>query len=134
MIQKIGQNTCIMLRGSLEPAEAKIAQKCPYIFPSFPSLRVSHSLQAQPLDLLMALCNVMCRCLEPGWFVGDPTSLSCDNILHTFQSVNPPHGQWPAPMGSWRVFHSLNFVQKPKNSILSNITKNRYYLLSEVAE
>ncbi len=24
-------------------------------------------------------------------------------ILHTFQSVNPPHKQWPAPMGSWRV-------------------------------
>ncbi len=24
-------------------------------------------------------------------------------ILHTFQSINPPHGQWPAPMGSWRV-------------------------------
>ena len=24
-------------------------------------------------------------------------------ILHTFQSVCPSHGQWPAPMGSWRV-------------------------------
>ncbi len=24
-------------------------------------------------------------------------------ILHTFWSVNPPHWQWPAPMGSWRV-------------------------------
>ena len=22
----------------------------------------------------------------------------------TFQSVNPPHGQWPAPIGSWRVY------------------------------
>ncbi len=28
-------------------------------------------------------------------------------ILLTFQSVNPPHGQWPAPMGSWRVIHYL---------------------------
>ncbi len=26
-------------------------------------------------------------------------------ILHTFQSVYPPHGQWPAPMGSWRVYN-----------------------------
>ncbi len=25
-------------------------------------------------------------------------------ILHTFRSVNPPHWQWPAPMGSWRVY------------------------------
>ncbi len=28
-------------------------------------------------------------------------------ILHTFQSVNPPHGQWPDPMGSWRVSRFL---------------------------
>ena len=26
-------------------------------------------------------------------------------ILHTFRSVYPPHGQWPAPIGSWRVLH-----------------------------
>ncbi len=34
-------------------------------------------------------------------------------ILHTFQSVNPPHGQWPAPMGSWRVpvFPPIQIVQ-----------------------
>ncbi len=24
-------------------------------------------------------------------------------ILHIFRSVYPPHGQWPAPIGSWRV-------------------------------
>ena len=24
-------------------------------------------------------------------------------ILHTFESANQSHGQWPAPMGSWRV-------------------------------
>ncbi len=24
-------------------------------------------------------------------------------MLQTIQSANPPHGQWPAPMGSWRV-------------------------------
>ncbi len=28
----------------------------------------------------------------------------CPRILHTFHSENPPDGQWPAPMGSWRVF------------------------------
>ena len=27
-------------------------------------------------------------------------------ILHTIRSVNPPRGQWPAPMGSWRVTHA----------------------------
>ncbi len=26
-------------------------------------------------------------------------------ILHTFQSVNPPHGQWPAPMGSCNIMY-----------------------------
>ncbi len=30
-------------------------------------------------------------------------------ILLTFQSVCPPHGQWPAPMGSWRVYHGRSY-------------------------
>ncbi len=25
--------------------------------------------------------------------------------IASFQSVCPPHGQWPAPMGSWRVYY-----------------------------
>ncbi len=32
--------------------------------------------------------SVSCRCLEPMWFVRDPTSLACDNIPNTFKS-NP---------------------------------------------
>ena len=31
-------------------------------------------------------------------------------ILRIFQSVNPPHGQWPAPMGSWRVVYSWEVI------------------------
>ena len=53
----------------------------PYIFPK--EVRLSHSLKkVEPFDL-------------------GPSYLA--PILRTFQSVNPPHGQWPAPMGSWRV-------------------------------
>ncbi len=32
-------------------------------------------------------------------------------ILHTFQSVCPPHGQWPAPLGSWRVIYNRNIKE-----------------------
>ncbi len=39
-------------------------------------------------------------------------------ILHTFQSVNLPHGQWPAPMGSWRV---LLFCRFPIGLLCSGI-------------
>ncbi len=43
-------------------------------------------------------------------------------ILHTFQSVSPPHGQWLAPMGSWRVasfFREFSFfTQQKKNMII----------------
>ncbi len=48
------------------------------------SLRPSHSLLPQPLD------------------------------LRTFLSVSPPHWQWLAPMGSWRVWNctALNLYQK----------------------
>ena len=35
------------------------------------------------------------------WYVDARCTSPC--ILHAFQSVCPPHGQWPAPMGSWRV-------------------------------
>ncbi len=31
-------------------------------------------------------------------------------ILHTIRSVYPPHGQWPAPMGSWRVKYSRKIL------------------------
>ncbi len=36
-------------------------------------------------------------------------SLSCSDrwpwfFVHTIPTVYPPHGQWPAPMGSWRVY------------------------------
>ncbi len=30
-------------------------------------------------------------------------------ILHTVWSVSQPHGQWPAPMGSWRLFYHLRY-------------------------
>ena len=34
---------------------------------------------------------VSCRCLEPGWFVGDPTSLARDIILLSFRpNTNSP--------------------------------------------
>ncbi len=66
----------------------------PNIFPSFPSfLQASgtpaHAVPNGPRGLIFVMyarCSSLC-------------------ILHTFRSVNPPHWQWPAPMGSWRVFY-----------------------------
>ena len=41
----------------------------------------------------------------PGRSVARQRDASCTSpsILHISQSVYPPHGQWPAPSGSWRV-------------------------------
>ncbi len=39
------------------------------------------------------------------WKLGRYFASPC--ILHIFQSVSPPHWQWPAPMGSWRVNYTL---------------------------
>ena len=57
--------------------------------------------------------------------------------LHIFCSVSPPHWQWPAPMGSWRVTHcqvQLVYVV-PRLFILgihvcgSATTKNSFHVL-----
>ncbi len=40
-------------------------------------------------------------------------------VLHTFQSVFPPNGQWPAPIGSWRVCHSLTSDQDKLHKVHS---------------
>ena len=63
-----------------------------------PSRRVSHALLLQPMGL---------GCSSP-----------C--ILHTFQSVNPSHWQWPAPMGSWRVTYWLEKLEQVHISLLSS--------------
>ncbi len=43
-------------------------------------------------------------------------------ILHTFWSVNPPHGQWPAPIGSLRVLYFIeNSVWVPRDEIWLNL-------------
>ncbi len=44
-------------------------------------------------------------------------------ILHTFQSVIPPHGQWPAPMGSWRVYiwHKVYTLRKEISDMLLRV-------------
>ncbi len=57
----------------------------PYIFPSFPSFRMWDAVLLQPMDL--------------------GTCFSSPCILHKSQSVNPSHWQYPAPMGSWRVWN-----------------------------
>ncbi len=44
-----------------------------------------------------------------------PKGTTVGPILHTFQSVYPTHGQWPAFICSWRVFyfHPIFFVYQP---------------------
>ncbi len=38
--------------------------------------------QVQPALVKRVLCTVRsCHCLEPGWFVGDPTPLARDNVF-----------------------------------------------------
>ncbi len=32
-----------------------------------------------------------------------------DKGVHAIRSVYPPHGQWPAPMGGWRVLYTRLF-------------------------
>ncbi len=64
----------------------------PYIFPSFPSFRKSSPLLQQPMGL-GAWNLVWCE-------------VYLSMYITSFQSVCPPHGQWPAPMGSWRVWYS----------------------------
>ncbi len=90
------------------------AQLHPYIFPSFPSFlpsflpsfRMLPALLPQPMDL-------------GAWFSVYRCSSSC--ILHKFRSVNPPHWQYPAPMGSWQVPHYYNQTQV----LLSKATEAR---------
>ncbi len=42
-------------------------------------------------------------------------------ILHTFRSVNPPHWQWPAPMGSWRVYYCTVIFHNRCNTLFISI-------------
>ncbi len=52
----------------------------------------------------------VCVCVHLKWhLLLQPIDLSrCSPpcILHTIRSGYPHHGQWPAPMGSWRVYYS----------------------------
>ena len=97
-----------LLKGSLAPClvaaravrwRPRLAGTRQYIFPSFPDV-----------------CNTPSCCSH--WTYGHDiysrTSLQRTLrvfvsrgpiVLHTFQSVNPTHGQWPARMGSWRVLY-----------------------------
>ncbi len=42
---------------------------------------------------------------DPGRSIARQRDARCSSlcILYTIRSVYPPHGQWPAPMGSWGV-------------------------------
>ena len=64
----------------------------PYIFPSFPYVCMSPPGAPKGLEIWYDL-HVYYICLN-------------EYCIHsTFQSVNPSHGQWPAPTGSWRVLY-----------------------------
>ncbi len=49
--------------------------------------------------------------------------------IHTFRSVFPPNGQWPAPIGSWRVdyYPTFPFGIYTIYANLRNLRKLRYF-------
>ncbi len=49
---------------------------------------------------------VSCRCLEPGWFVGDPTPLACDNMLLLVFRYLYRNSEWSNP-GRWCKLHLI---------------------------
>ncbi len=72
---------------------------------------------------IIMVCDSVCVCVHPPLMSSPPAAkgpidmisqaeASRDSamrgvppyILHTIRSVYPPHGPWPAPMGSWRVY------------------------------
>ena len=50
-------------------------------------------------------------------------------ILHTIRSVYPPHGQWPAPMGSWWVYYWQLMRQHMALCVICNGTDSREFSL-----
>ncbi len=62
---------------------------CPTMDCYIPKL-YTYQMQAVCFQVLQYMVVMPDRWIRIGW------------ILLTFQSVCPPHGQWPAPMGSWR--------------------------------
>ena len=67
-----------------------------------------------PVNGLKDPWPVSCRCLEPRWFAGDPTSLARDNILSVCWVLELQ----PCPMGlkSSRSLDKLHHLRSRKNS------------------
>ncbi len=89
-----GKGTQHLHKGMSDPHEH------PYIFPTNPLV-----------SPLVHACSI--NTIGPADFILG-TKVSLDGsamrgvppcILHTFQSVYTPYGQWPAPIGSWRVVY-----------------------------
>ncbi len=78
----------------------------PYIFPSFPFVSNAPSCCSR-YNLLTWILHIL------------------------FRSVSPLHCQWPAPMGSWRVFHVLELILKPPIlAISAQISYNCTWLIN----
>ncbi len=56
-----------------------------------------------------------------------PPAEAVGPVLHTFRSVNPPHWQWPAPMGSWPVDYCTYISQLLINELF-DFTSQGYIL------